>query len=651
MIYLIGAWVVIQVVETTFSTLMIPQRVNTAIILLIIAGLPLTIVLAWAYEVTPHGIGNGHVYEKPTKVRRFIEFGLVSTVIISVGFATYHLVRYVGERQAETQGQVLTGESPVFGVALPIPDNSIAVLPFVNMSDERSNEYFGDGLSEEILNLLTKLKELKVASRTSTFYFKGKDVDLRTIGQRLGVRYILEGSIRRQDDNIRVTAQLIDTSSGFHSWSETYERTLNDIFVIQDDISHKIVQQLEIILSPESDRQLARRATLSVDAFDTYLQGLAKLRGPFSEANLTEAEALFQSAVAIDPNYAEAYAGLCDVHLERYGENGATSDFELAEKACHRALALENTASPVYIALGNLYRESGEYRKSEMEYESAIELNPNSVEAYLGLAQTNGKQNRLPEAERNFHRVLELQPQFWRGHLEMGNFLFSSGRSAEAINHYRFLTEMTPENGTVFNSLGAAYFMVGRFDDATTAWQESLRLLPNKETYSNLGSGLFYAGHYEEATEMYRKGIEIAPDEYYLWGHLGDAYTATNVSADLARSAYQKAIKRAEDRLIVNPADAEAIATLGHYYSRVDERQRAIESLARANELAPQDIYVKYDSAVAWTTLGDYDRALDAIEQAVTLGYPPHLLRPDAGLWPLLEFERFKVLIPSELGE
>ncbi len=652
LIYLICAWFIVQVSEATFPALLIPLWGQTLVVALTIFGFPIAMILAWAFQITPDGIKFDVSLPSLDTIpgKRTIDYIIIATLITVIVILGIQQFSTEEVDQPSTSTPSEEGGAALIGV-LDEPVYSIAVLPFLDMSGDSGNEYFGDGLSEEILNSLTRLKELKVASRTSSFSFKNKDVDIRTIASHLGVRHVLEGSVRRQGKQIRVTAQLIRADTGFHVWSESYDRELEDIFGIQSDIAHSVVKALEIVLSSDSGAQLERQPTTSLEAYEYYLQARNYLRNPDDKSTLASAKVLLEKAIAIDVDYAEAHAGLCDSYLIEYQRFGSTKMFEQAERACHRALTLDSTAGDVYTALGNLYRHSGQYRKAEQNFERAIALNASAVNAYDGLARTYEQQNRLDAAERVFQRAIEIQPRFWRGHLSMGNFLFSAGRSEEAIEYFHRVTDLTPDNSTGYLDLGSAYYMIGDFEKATIAWQRSVELLPTHYAYSNIGSSYFFLGRFEDAIEMYHRAIEIAPDDFETWGGLGDACRFAEGQTERARQAYKKAIELAEDVLRVNPSDADATVMLAHYYANIDESKRAKELLARALKLAPQSMYVCYDAAVTNVRLGETEEALAAIEHAVELGYPVDLLSLDAGLVPLIGTDRFAALLAKSADE
>jgi TolB-like protein/DNA-binding winged helix-turn-helix (wHTH) protein/Flp pilus assembly protein TadD len=576
LIYLICAWFVVQVAEATFPALLIPLWGQTLVVVATIIGFPIAMILAWAFQITPDGIRTDVSLRSLGTItgKRKIDYIVIAALIAVVGFLGFRQFSAEEAGQASTPAQTEPGDTSFAGA----PDgavDSIAVLPFVNMSGDSSYEYFSDGLSEEILNSLTRLKELKVAARTSSFYFKNKDVDIPTIAEHLGVRHVLEGSVRQQDQQIRVTAQLIRADTGFHVWSQNYDREIEGVLDIQSDIAHNVVKALKIVLSSDSGAQLDRQPTTSFEAYEFYLQARDYLRNAEDEAALGNAEALFEKAIAIDIDYAEAYAGLCDTHLLGYEWLHSTELFEAAERACHRALTLDATAGCVHTALGNLYRSSGQYHKAEQSFERASALNASAVRAYDGLAETYAAQGRLADAEESYRRAIEIQPRFWRGYISMGNFLFTTGRTEEALEYYLRVTEMTPDNSTAFLDLGSAYYMLGDHEKAVAAWKRSGELLPSKFVYGNIGTSYFFHGRFEEAIDMYQRAIELSPKDYESWGLLGDACRFADGYLEQAREAYSRAIELAEEVLRVNPSDASVIAQLAHFHANIDEPELA----------------------------------------------------------------------------
>lgn len=645
LVYLVAAWVLIQVAQTTFPALLLPDWTVTLVVILIAIGFPVAIILAWAYRVeAEHSDPTATSVHYVVDRHRKLDFVIIAALAVVVVILTYELYR----REASPDLPVAVDSQPtepIYLDAVPAGRPSIGVLPFLNLSDDRQNEYFADGLAEEILNLLVRVREIDVAARTSSFYFKNKDVDIKTVAARLGVTNVLEGSVRRQGDRIRVTAQLIQVDTGFHIWSNTYDRKLEDIFSIQDDIAREVVNGLQLVISSDSNDALKHVLTNSLEAYQYFLQGRDYLRGEHNDKRLGGARTLFENAIAIDRNFAEAYAGLCETYLALYERSRSTEHFAEAERACHRGLTQDSGAGDVYTALGNLYRVSGQPDEAATKFEQAIALNSRNVNAYSGLADTYKQRNDSERAEVMYQRAIDIQPGYWRGHLEMGRFLYYAGRLPESIESFRRVVNLAPDNATGHLDLGSSFYLLGDFEHAAEAWRKSIELEPSASAYMNVGSSYFFLGQFDDAAEMYEKASKLAPDDFEVWGSLGDAYRYTDENQALALPAYEKATELGEDLLEISQSDALIIAPLAQYHAHYGNRERAAELIVMALELEPENIYVQYFSAVTYIRLGDNEKAISAIEKAVQLGYPPNLLEPDAGLAPIIGDSRVEALI------
>lgn len=644
LVYLVAAWLIIQVAQATFPALLLPDWSVTLVVVLVVFGFPVALILAWAYQlegehVDPVATSVHYVVDEHRKLD-FVIIAALAAVVVILAFELYFRER------PEEIGITAGHQQPVATeLTAPATDRpSIAVLPFINLSDDQQNEYFADGLAEEILNLLVRIREIDVASRTSSFYFKGKDVDIKAVAQHLGVSSVLEGSVRRQSDKIRVTAQLIEADSGFHIWSETYDRKLEDIFEIQDDIARKVVDALELAISNDSSEVLNRVPTESLEAYQYLLQGRNYLRGERNDTRLQSAQKLFENAIEIDRDFAEAYAGLCDTFLARYERSRSTEFFESAERACYRGLTLDSAAGDVHAALGNLYRNSGQYDKAEIEYRQAIASNSLDIDSYVGLADTYVQEDRLDEAEALYQKVIDLQPGNWLGYQEKGRFLYYAGRVQESIGLFTRAVSLAPDAASGYLNLGSSYYLLGDFENAANAWRKSLELKPSTSAYMNVGSSYFFLGRFDEAAEMYKKASELSPKDFEVWGSLGDAYRYVDGGRALSDEAYRNAIELGEGLLDINQSDALVIAPLAQYYAHIGEADRAAGLIAIAEELEPQNMYVQYFAAVTKTSLHDTDGALSSIEKAVELGYPIDLISLDAGLASLAGEDRFQSL-------
>lgn len=642
LVYLVAAWLIIQVAQATFPALLLPTWSVTLVVILVVLGFPIALILSWAYQVNAEGAEHtATTVHYIVDRNRKIDFAIITALAVVVVILVYE--RFAGDRSTSVPEAAV----PATG-SVTAQRPSIAVLPFTNLSDDPQNMYFSDGLAEEILNLLVRMQAIDVAARTSSFFFRGKDVDIKMVAGHLGVTNVLEGSVRREGQKVRVTAQLIKAETGFHLWSNTYDREMKDIFSIQDDIARQVVDALEVVLSSESQAILARSPTASVEAYEYYLRGRDYLRGEHSEARLQSALVQFGLAADLDPNYAEAHAGLCDTFLSLYRRSRSTEYFQSAERACNRGLELDSVAGDVYVALGNLYRYSGQNDKAVAEFRKALAINDKDVGAYTGIAESYRDQNMFELAEQNFQRAIDIQPAYWRGHLEMGNFLYLSGRIAESTQAYRRAVELAPDNATAYNNLGSSYYLLGDFENAAAAWNRSLAIEPSTSAYMNLGSSYFFLGRFDDAAAMYRTASELSPDDYEVWGSLGDALTQAGGSANSAQESYRKAIDLGEKMLAINASDAQMMATLSQYHARLGNTERALELVSQAAALQPQNMYVHYFSAVTYAASGNTGAALDAIGRAVDLGYPVTLLAVDAGLSSVAAEERFRQLLAAD---
>ena len=321
--YAIVAWLLVQITSIVAPALHLPAWTLTLIILLVLLGFPVALFLAWAYELTPEGIKPTpsiapaeNITRESGKKLNYTIIGLMALVIVFLVVDNYVLTGKGSEERgvkseaqsAQVQSGLVTTPTIVAEQNPAAPQNSIAVLPFQDFSPKHDQEYFADGVTEEILNSLARVNGLEVTARTSSFYFKGRNEDLRTIGETLGVANILEGSVRKEGDNVRITAQLNNARTGYHLWSKTYDRKLDDIFNVQEDIAEKVAQALEITLGVG---ELSRYPgmTRNVDAYDVYLQANAAIGNQRTAQGIPRAIELYQRAVALDTSFAQAWLG------------------------------------------------------------------------------------------------------------------------------------------------------------------------------------------------------------------------------------------------------------------------------------------------------------------------------------------------------
>jgi len=389
--YVIIGWVVIEVASTVLPHLNLPNWSVTLVIVLVGLGFPIAVLMGSMTDVSqPVAARTATVAPAP------VAMAPVAPEPASLPAAA------VASFQAEA------AKPP----ARPAETRrTIAVLPFVNMSGDAQNEYFSDGISEEILNLLAKLPQLKVASRTSAFNFKGKEVTIPTVARELGVSTVLEGSVRRIGEHVRITAQLIEAESDSHLWSETYDRELKDVFAIQDDIAHSIVKALQVTLTPQERRAIQFVATSDPEAFDYYLRARRYMYS-MAPRDYELAVRNFEQAIAVDSKYALAYAGVADAYSHMYRYVEATPDnVEKANRASEQAVVLDPDSAEARASRGLALFISERYDEAEREFDAAVALNPNLFDAwyYYGLASSS--QGKIEKAARMYVKASEVNPE------------------------------------------------------------------------------------------------------------------------------------------------------------------------------------------------------------------------------------------------
>jgi len=427
--------------------------------------------------------------------------------------------------------------------ALPLPDKpSIAVLPFVNMSNDPEQEYFSDGITEEIISALAKMKGMKVISRTSVFCFKGKDVDLQTIGNKLRVNNVLEGSVRKAGNRLRITAQLIDVANDSHIWSETFDRELKDVFAIQEDISQAIVNKFKIELKDKEKRKLVKSSTDNQQSYDLYLKGMFS----WNKGEPQEAIAYFEESITLDPENAHAYAMLAIVyrHICLYSPFPAKASYEKAKTAALKALEIDKMLAEAHVVDG-VVKMAYEYdwAGAEEALSQSIELNPGLGMAHLHFSMYHFAMGESDKAIAALERALELDPlsTFINSHMGMG--ILWKGEYERAIEYLQRANETTPYYPPTIANLGLAYAKKGDFEEAISTLLEGAKLFPeNPFLTSALGCAYGLAGKKDEAQQIVDGFIEISKKGYFSPMFISRVYAGmgdVDKSIDWLEKAYE----------------------------------------------------------------------------------------------------------------
>ncbi len=641
--YMVVAWLVIQVAETVLPALGLPDWTVTLVIVLAILGFPVAVSLAWALQVTKDGV---QIDRAPSRNRYAVVIGLATLVIVSGAFLLWGIVN-PPDSEPGVDGTQASSPTP-----LPLPplrtNPAVAVLRFQNISDDPATQYFSDGLGENLLDFLSNFTEFRVAARTSSWSAGYLDLDIPEIAERLQVDHVLEGSVQRNLKHVRVWAQLVN-AEGFHVWSQTYDRelTVENIFEIQDEIALSVVDNLQVALGRDSREYFGQRPTHSLEALDYFMQGREYLRGVHSPEQLDAAVLLFEKAISLDTEFASARANLCMTHLYYYEVNYSPLQFEAAERACNRALTYDSEQDDVYTALGSLYRRSGQLDKAGDFLRKALQLNPRSGDAVYALARTREDQGDLAGARALLQKAIDLQPGYWFAQNTMGTFLRRVGESAMAVEYFERVTELVPDRAIGYINLAATISHLGDFERAVALYEKSIEVEPTMVAHSNLGIVHYRLGKWALSAEAQQRAIDMAPDDYYNWGHLGDARRQAG-DIEAAETAYLEAIELVDEALDVNPKKAALIVARAKYEASLGHQEGVAEQVERALALAPTSASVSSLAARTYMLLGDTDKTLELVQRAARLGESPYYIAADPDLAPLQDAEVFVALLPEE---
>ncbi len=543
--YIITAWLLLQVVDLVLENVNSPDWVMQVFMLALAIGFPLAVFFAWAFEMTPEGIKKEKDVDRSQSITSRTGHKLDRSIIIVLVIA---LIWFTWDKFSVTPALPTTAtvalpvdsESSLEPVPEPaVPAKSIAVLPFINMSDDKQNEYFSDGISEELLNVLVRVKGLRVPSRTSSFTFKGSTLKLAEIGKELQVDHILEGSVRKSGGRIRVTAQLIEVNTDTHLWSETYTRQLDDIFAVQDEIAQAIVSSLKVTLTGNDQAPILTRSTNNVDAYNKYLLGRHLWNKRSSDSLLASVKPL-QEAVELDPGYGQAWAALADAYvlIPEYFAGPRDEYIPLAHAAIAKALTINPESAPALT--------TSAYIKFMYDYD-------------------------LPGAHANFTKAVEIDPGYATARQWHGELLAAEGQLDAALDELRLARRADPLAPIMAHAMGWFLMYSDRREEAFQYFQESLALDPRlPATIRRLAELNLITGHFDAARAGY---LELAT--------VIDFNPATNLA--IVDASETPALKdKALAMIAGDNAMPEGTLTKGFYLMLLDEPELALDSLEKA---------------------------------------------------------------------
>jgi TolB-like protein/Flp pilus assembly protein TadD len=692
--YAVAVFVLLQLMDAAVEPLRLPDWLPTMVVIVLILGFPVVFLLAWQFELTAEGIKKASPAGLLTRRQSIAIFASMLVVTFGLGYGFY--IYYSGVFTDD--GPVSTVQQPLEQRSFSAPANSIAVLPFTDLSANGDQAYFSDGVAEEILNLLAQVKGLHVAARTSSFAFRDEQHDIREIGRLLNVSTVLEGSIRTAGNRIRLTAQLINVEDGYHIWSQSFDREIDDLFAIQDEIASDIAAAL--VDSFAGLAQPSTGVTDSLAASNAYRTGRLHWwrRTP---AELEKALGYFAEALEHDATYAPAYAGLADSWLlmGMYGNLSIPDSIEKAHPMIEKALTLDPRSAEGFAALGLARWKLGQYDSAESAFLRAIELNDNYIPAHLWLGGVLNEQGRFPEEQRVLEHAMTLDPLNELLAINYSVNLQIRGESDKALELLAEQVRLRPDSTVLLRSYAQLHYHDGNLVEA---WQVSRRahmLEPeNPADLAAFAMTWMTLGDHEEAEQLLQQGMAVAANNHKLqstyWlnlmvnGRLEEARSLVNEMMRNAGEDPPDALRRglhlqmamlamagedwigAESHLVTSLEGDDApgydmdriyALTLGVITARqTHQPDLAGERLETANRLLQRarvngvnDANIFYSEAALMALRGEPDAAVSKLQEAYNRGFRENwMLTLDWRLEPLrgqVEFIELKTRIEQDL--
>jgi tetratricopeptide (TPR) repeat protein/tRNA A-37 threonylcarbamoyl transferase component Bud32 len=522
----------------------------------------------------------------------------------------------------------------------------LAVLPFSISGEEAVGRALCDGLVETLASKLTRLEsagdQLWIVPMSEV---RAAGTATASAARRaFGVTLVVTGSAQVAQDRVRVTANLVDARTLRQLRSTApLEMPLSDASLLQDSLVGAVAGLLELELDPGARRLIDQGGTQVAGAYDHYLRGRGHLVRYDDTNSLDLAIGEFQQAIQQDARFALAYAGLGEAYWRQYELHSSSESVELAQKACRRALEINDLLAPVHVTLGLVRLGAGRAEDAIKDFERALALEPASADAQLGLARAQAAIGRLGEAEATYRKAIARKPSYWGGYNDLGVFFVHHQRYAEAVGPFHKVIELTPDNPRGYSNLGAVYIYMDRPTEAEAMLQRSVAVSPTADALSNLGTLQFAAGRYADAARALERAAARAPNDHRVWRNLAAAYFWTPGEREKARATYERAAQLAEKELLVNPQDAGLRLRLADCLSQLGKAAEARAQLKQALARPPTDAGLMVLAGTVFEQLGDRPRALEWISRAVGNGYPVAEIKGDPALKALMADPRFEI--------
>jgi len=521
----------------------------------------------------------------------------------------------------------------------------LAILPFENFAGDAAGRALCDGLAETLSGKLTELQQF----REDVLVVPSSEVRAEAVTSvsqarnLFGVNLAVTGSLQRAGDRLRLTANLVDAPSLRQLRSATLDLDAEEMTSLQDGIALRVIEMLELELDVDARRALSEGAAREPGAYERYLEGRGYLQRYDQPGNVDEAITALKKAIEADNGYAPAYAALGDAYWLRFNDTRDQKWADEALRSAKQAVDLNPRLAVGRITLGEIFRRTGRFDEATGQFQRALELDPLNAQARSGLARVYLALGQEERAEELYRRAVSARPDDWRNHSALGVFYHRVGRLDEAIEALERVEKLTPNNPLNYRNLGGVLISAGRYDEARSALQRSIEINPSAAAYSNLGTAEFFQQRYEQAASAYQEAVLLSPQDYLLWGNLGDALRRTPDGAAKADEAYAKAIELAMRRSNLQPAPSltHRIALYQAKFGDEAAAQRTLESLPEEARDEPETLYTQ---ALVFALAGRDDQALAMLERAVEKGFPLERVKQAPELEHLRDQVRFRSL-------
>ncbi|HVZ18553.1 MAG TPA: tetratricopeptide repeat protein, partial [Terriglobales bacterium] len=521
----------------------------------------------------------------------------------------------------------------------------LTVLPFESSSPNEKTNALLAGLTDTITANLSQAwgTDLQLVPAREVREQRVKTTE--QAWKEFGSELVLEGSAHTVGNQIRINCSLVDPRSHRQITARTITADTNDVFGLEDQVAGEIMQLLATNVGLRSQSVPAGRSENKPEAYASYLRARGYLHEYQKAENIDLAVAELKNAVALDPRYAEAYAALGEAYLLGYQQVNRGADWvEKAQQSCRNSLVLRETAEG-RICLGGVYNQTGNYGLAVPEFERAVQLDESDEDGLRGLADAYVKLGNPAAAEATYKKAAELRPNYWGVYSWLGYFYFGQARYADAAAQFKHVVTLAPNNERGYSNLGAMYSMQGKYLESLVPLKQSIEIRPSLEAFNNLGNSYFNLRRYPEAAEAFQRGLNLDDTDWLLWGNLGDSLYWSGTQRSEAKAAYEHAISRAEKRREVNPKDATVLAFLADYYAMAGNREQALKNIEQALAVAPNDSEARYRSAIVYNQLGDQERCLAALGNAIKLGYSARVIADTPDFDHLRNNAKFKKLV------